>query len=170
MNSRPFLAAVVILISAAILPHWSQSSSPRKLKDETWVGVTTKDGRRVLTSDLGRIKKVLQKCPADNPIHVGDELVLSDAPCIAQVRELPAEIRIQLGLPLHLNLAPLSDLTLIDGVGPKRAQAIVDARPYSKFEDLDRAHGIGPKQRERLRSVLTLDLPTRLDLLSSSEM
>ena len=45
---------------------------------------------------------------------------------------------------ININTASLVDLDKLTGIGLSKAQAIVDARPYSTLEDLDRAIGIGP--------------------------
>jgi competence protein ComEA len=60
---------------------------------------------------------------------------------------------------VDINIATLSDLDALPGVGPSTAQAIIDYRvangPYASIEDLLNVRGIGPSKlaamRERVR-------------------
>ena len=61
---------------------------------------------------------------------------------------------------VNLNKATASELTLLPGVGPKRAQSIVQFRSKKKFKrlsDLMKIKGIGPKTFKQLRPFLTLE-------------
>ena len=52
-----------------------------------------------------------------------------------------------------MNTASVSDLESLPGIGPRRAQAIVETRAAGRlasFEDLEEVPGIGPATRERL--------------------
>lgn len=50
-----------------------------------------------------------------------------------------------------LNRAPARHLVLLPGVGPVRARAIVEERPFAGVDDLQRVKGIGPATVELLR-------------------
>jgi len=52
---------------------------------------------------------------------------------------------------VDINTASLSQLDELTGIGPKYAQAIVDARPYSSLDDLSRVKGIGPKTLQKIK-------------------
>jgi competence protein ComEA len=68
--------------------------------------------------------------------------------------------KIYKGPKLNINTATVDQLMQIDGIGPKKAQAIVTARtirPFQSIDDLRRAKGIGPKTLAKLRPHVTLD-------------
>lgn len=62
---------------------------------------------------------------------------------------------------IHINTARKVELSLLPGVGPKLAQAILDYRaehgPFKTWEDLDQVRGIGPKTIEGIKQFGTLD-------------
>jgi competence protein ComEA len=61
---------------------------------------------------------------------------------------------------VELNSATLQDLTQLPGVGPSRAQAILDLRTrmggFKKVEDIMRVKGIGRKTFRKLEPMLRL--------------
>jgi competence ComEA-like helix-hairpin-helix protein len=58
--------------------------------------------------------------------------------------------------PVEVNVAGAAELSILPGVGPSLAQAILDDRrahgPFARPEDLDRVRGIGPSTLARLRA------------------
>ncbi|MBT3404704.1 hypothetical protein HN832_02775 [archaeon] len=56
------------------------------------------------------------------------------------------------GNQIDVNSASLSELDEITGIGPAKAQAIIDARQYESLDDLTNAYGIGPATLERIKS------------------
>jgi comEA protein len=67
---------------------------------------------------------------------------------------------IALGELINVNQATAAELQRLPGIGPKRAQQIVEERqkrPFASIEELRRVSGIGPKTMERLRPYVTVD-------------
>jgi len=53
---------------------------------------------------------------------------------------------------VDINTASLAQLETLTGIGPVKAQAIIDARPYSSLDDLDRAKGIGASTLQKIKT------------------
>jgi len=70
---------------------------------------------------------------------------------------LPPSIAAALGLALPLNDAAEEDLARLPGIGREVARALVAARPFHTWEDVDAVRGVGPSRLATLRSRTKLD-------------
>ncbi len=52
---------------------------------------------------------------------------------------------------VDINTASLTQLDTLTGIGQVYAQRIIDGRPYSSVDDLDRVKGIGPKTLQKIK-------------------
>ncbi|WP_353661510.1 helix-hairpin-helix domain-containing protein [Hydrogenimonas sp. SS33] len=61
---------------------------------------------------------------------------------------------------IDINSADVKTLTQLKGIGPVKAQAIVDYRKkhgkFKRVEELDEVKGIGPKTVEKIKSKVTV--------------
>lgn len=67
------------------------------------------------------------------------------------------------GAVVNINTATAAELSLLPGVGPSKAQAIIKYRGSHKFkkvEDILRVKGIGRKSFNAMRPYLAVDGPT----------
>ncbi|MDD5556266.1 MAG: helix-hairpin-helix domain-containing protein [bacterium] len=55
---------------------------------------------------------------------------------------------------IDINTATEAQLRTVKGIGPKRAEAIIEGRPYSSVDDLRKVKGIGEKTLESMRPSL----------------
>ena len=64
---------------------------------------------------------------------------------------------------VNINSATKEQLESLDGIGPVKAQAIVDHRkahgPFKTVDDLRNVKGIGTKRMEKLRNDVTVGAP-----------
>ncbi|HTF99390.1 MAG TPA: helix-hairpin-helix domain-containing protein [Nitrospirota bacterium] len=60
------------------------------------------------------------------------------------------------GEKVNINSASKEDLDKLPGIGPVKAQAIIDNRPYSKPEDIMKVKGIKEKEFEKIRDLITV--------------
>jgi competence protein ComEA len=68
---------------------------------------------------------------------------------------------------VNLNSAPEDKLTLLPGIGPRKAQAIVEhrrAHPFRRADELVKVKGIGRKLFGRVRHYVTVSGPTTLSM------
>lgn len=68
----------------------------------------------------------------------------------------PAEVPAPGRLAIDLNCAPPELLEALPGVGPARARALAEARPFAALEEVGRVPGFGPKTLARLARVAEL--------------
>lgn len=69
----------------------------------------------------------------------------------------PSSVRVALGLRLSLNRAEEADLARVPGVGPAAARALVQARPFSRWDEVDAVKGVGPARLRVLQQATELD-------------
>ncbi|MEW5972641.1 MAG: helix-hairpin-helix domain-containing protein [Pseudomonadota bacterium] len=69
-------------------------------------------------------------------------------------------LAVMAGEPVDINSATAAQLEHINGIGPAKAQAIVDYRtkngPFQKVEDLEKVDGIGAKMVEKIKPEVTV--------------
>jgi competence protein ComEA len=58
--------------------------------------------------------------------------------------------------PVNLNTASKEQLEALPEIGPKKAQAIIDGRPYQKTEDIMKVKGIKQKTYDKIKDKITV--------------
>ena len=87
----------------------------------------------------------------------GEVFSLSHSSCA----EIQPRYALFFGLPLPVNRTDFTSLTLLPGIGPGKAEALLRFRSqhgrFARAEDLARVRGIGPNLVNRLQPLLCFD-------------
>ena len=89
--------------------------------------------------------------------------------CQMRMERLHAETLIALSIPLSLNHATQEELSYLKGVSTKRAQFIVEGRPWRSVEELTTIKGIGLKTLSRFSHLLSAQPPKVLYTADSND-
>jgi competence protein ComEA len=60
------------------------------------------------------------------------------------------------GQHVNINTATKEELDALPGIGPKKAQAIIDGRPYNAPEDIMKVKGIKQKTYDKIKDLITV--------------
>ena len=58
--------------------------------------------------------------------------------------------------PVDINTASKEQLEALPGIGPKKAQAVIDGRPYQKTEDIMKVKGIKQGIYSKIKDKITV--------------
>ena len=86
------------------------------------------------------------------------------APSAAAVTKAPAAkapasaaAKLAPGQKVNINKAPKEMLDALPGIGPVKAQAIIDGRPYKKTEDIMKVKGIKQGEFNKIKDMITVE-------------
>jgi len=105
-------------------------------------------------ADLDRINLALSVADGQHIYvpHQGEE-----SPPISPPTEPPYTASGQAGSKININTASQSEIETLPGIGPSRAQGIIDDRPYNSIEDIQKVPGIGEVTFQKLKDLITVD-------------
>jgi competence ComEA-like helix-hairpin-helix protein len=91
----------------------------------------------------------------------GDRVQIEKALCKITPQGMSASMRLVAGLKINLNTATAEELALLDGIGIKMGQAIIDYRqahgPFDTTRDLGEVHGVGLATLQKLLPYVTAE-------------
>lgn len=148
-----WLSGVVVALAVVVWLRPSPSATERPIVEIAGEGVIP--GYYELDPTLGAALAAQGLEPAGWPsrgLRHGDRIeVLGD-----EIRVGRADEALALGLPVDINLASAEALATLPGLGPRRAEAVVEDRarrgPFDGVAELDRVKGIGPATVARLEA------------------
>jgi competence protein ComEA len=82
------------------------------------------------------------------------------APVAAPAKAPPAKAqaaKLAPGQKININTATKEQLDMLPGIGPVKAQAVIEGRPYKKIEDIKKVKGIKEGEFNKIKDVITVD-------------
>ena len=116
------------------------------------------DGTRIVVPQKFDVEAFRKKLLSYGPEHVytTEELILAYGEMEEEKEQKEKkEVKAEAG-KVNINTASQAQLEALPGIGPKRAEAIIAARPYSSPEEITKIQGIGPKIYEALKDKITV--------------
>jgi competence protein ComEA len=92
-----------------------------------------------------------------NPAQIltdGDQVRIPSKQVSDPKSEQPVSSATPTGERVNLNTANQAQIEGLPGVGPKMAERILQARPFSSLKDLDAVKGIGPSMLKKLEPLV----------------
>jgi competence protein ComEA len=74
----------------------------------------------------------------------------------APSQEAPAATKLAPGEKININTAPKENLDKLPGIGPVKAQAIIEGRPFEKIEDIMKVKGIKEGEFGKIKDLITV--------------
>lgn len=105
-------------------------------------------------ADLDRINLAL---PVADGQHVYVPQQGEESPPISPPTESSSTTSGQAKGKININTASQSEIETLPGIGPSRAQGIIEARPYESIEDIQQVPGIGEVTFQKLKDLITVD-------------
>lgn len=141
----PILLLIMVAVSAFLLGRSYQSH----LGPATTVAADTSP----TTTDASAIDSI--QSAIGTPATSAPTAAKSSGPATSTAAKTAAPSGI-----VNINTADLTALETLNGIGPSKAQAIIDYRaqngPFTRVDDLDNVKGIGPATIDKIRSQITV--------------
>jgi competence ComEA-like helix-hairpin-helix protein len=141
--------------SGKLMPRVDINNAPRETI-ETLPGVGPKLAQEIIAGrpfktidELDRVKGIGPK----KLEQLRPRVMVAPMRADAQIADHPKTNEL---LRVNINTASQTDLEKLPGIGPKRAEAIIAARPYQRPEDLLRVPGIKKAHFDKLKTQVVV--------------
>ncbi|MGA9347272.1 MAG: helix-hairpin-helix domain-containing protein [Anaerolineae bacterium] len=105
-------------------------------------------------ADLDRINLALSVADGQ---HIYVPKLGEESPPISPPTE-PSDIASgKAGSKININIASQSEIETLPGIGPSKAQGIIENRPYSSIEEIKKVPGIGEATFQQIKDLITVD-------------
>ncbi len=105
-------------------------------------------------ADLDRINLAL---PVADGQHIYVPKQGEESPPVSPPTEPSGTTGGQAGGKININTASQSEIETLSGIGPSKAQGIIENRPYDSIEDIQKVPGIGEVTFQKLKDLITVD-------------
>ncbi len=78
-------------------------------------------------------------------------------PPVSPPTESSGAAGVKTGSKININTASQSELETLPGIGPSKAQGIIENRPYSSIEEIKQVPGIGEATFQKIKDLITVD-------------
>jgi len=92
--------------------------------------------------------------PAVKPAPAAPAAPAAATPAKAAKAEKAAPAKLAPGEKVNINTAPKEKLDALPGIGPVKAQAIIDGRPFAKPEDIMKVKGIKQGEYNKIKDII----------------
>jgi competence protein ComEA len=99
------------------------------------------------------VPKWCKETPTVNPMIMPSVTVASSPPEPATILPTSSEA----GDKININTASQSEIETLPGIGPSKAQGIIEHRPYDSIEEIQKVPGIGEGIFKKIRDLITVD-------------
>ena len=129
-------------------------------------GATSKDGLEcinlalpVVDSQHIYVPRRCEETPTVSPPTVPSVTVASSQPQPAMNPPTTPSVTlsVEAGGKININTASQSELDTLPGIGPSRAQDIIENRPYGSIEDIQKVPGIGEATFQKIKDLITVE-------------
>jgi competence protein ComEA len=129
-------------------------------------GATSKDGLECINLALPvadsqhiYVPKWCRETPTMNPSTTPSVTVTSSPPKPAMILPTTPSVMssIEAGGKVNINTASQSEIETLPGIGPSKAQGIIEHRPYDSIEEIQKVPGIGEGIFRNIKDLITVD-------------
>lgn len=105
-------------------------------------------------ADLGRINLALSVA---NGQHIYVPKLGEESPPVSPPTELSDIASGKAGSKININTASQSEIETLPGIGPSKAQGIIENRPYHSIEEIKKVSGIGEATFQKIKDLIAVD-------------